>query len=104
MKGIRKIITNQTEITMAQQYNTVCRADYAGSGMPPPVSPVPEPKYDTQEFSFKLENVASFYVQRDTVRGKSKGDLIANIIYEGEVIFQYDPLLEARLEMYLNVK
>lgn len=104
MEAIRKILMNATDITMAQQYNTHVRAEYAGSPMPPPLTPVPEPIYDTQVWNFRLDLVTNFYVRKNTLEGQDKGDIVANVMYEGLVILQYDPTVEQVLRVALNHK
>lgn len=104
MKGIRKIVTNNVEIQMAQQYNVHVKADYVNSPFPAPLSPVPNPIYDTQVFNFRLDLVTNFYIEKDTLNNKYEGDIILNIMYEGLVRLQYDPLVEQTLEIALNNK
>lgn len=104
MEAIRKILMNATDITMAQQYNTHVRAEYAGSPMPPPLTPVPEPIYDTQVWNFRLDLVTNFYVRKDTLQGVEKGDIVANIMYEGIVVLEYSPIVEQTLKIALNNK
>lgn len=104
MEAIRKITTNQVDINIAQQYNVHMAAEYAGSYTEPKLAKVPEPVFSTQLFSFRLEYVNSFYVEKDTINNKEDGDIIINLLYDGLVRLQYDPLVEARLNMYLNIK
>lgn len=103
MEAVIKIITNSEDIAAAKNYNLQQKVEYAGHRSYPQVQ-VPKPVYDTQKYSFRLDLVNSFYVEKNTVEGNEEGDVIVNITYEGLVRFQYDPLLISRLDLYLNVK
>ena len=104
MEAIRKVILNQEDIIMAKQYNTAMKAEYVGSGVPVQLTPIPEPIYSTQRFSFRLDLVTNFYVERDTLNGKEDGDIIINLMYEGVVKLQYDPIVLQTLDIMLNKK
>jgi hypothetical protein len=101
MEGIRKLITNSEDIAIAKNYNMQMRAEYAGHPSFPQVK-IPEPKYETQRFAFRLNLATNYYVERDSLNGKEDGDVIVNIMYEGVVRFEWDALLIQTLDIAIN--
>jgi len=101
MEGVRKLIPNSEDIVMAKNYNLQLRAEYAGQAYYRQIE-VPQPIYETQRFSFRTNLATNYYVERDTMNGKEHGDIIVNIMYEGVVRFEYDPLLIQVLDIAIN--
>lgn len=101
MEGVRKLITNSEEIAIAKNYNLQMRQEYAGHAKCPQMY-IPEPIYETQRFSFRTNLATNYYVERDTINGKEHGDVIVNIMYEGIVRFEYDPMLIQVLDIAIN--
>ena len=102
MIAVRKVIINSVDIAAAHQYNINSQAEYADSYMPAPRIKVPEAEYSTHRFSFKIGHVNSFYVEIDPITKKENGDIIVNLLYEGLIRLEYDPIIESKLGLYVN--
>lgn len=98
----RKVILNSTDIALAHQFNINNQAEYANSYLPAPKVDIPEPKYSTHTFNFKVHMVNSFYIERDPKTGNENGDIIVNLLYDGVIRLEYDPILESKLGLFLN--
>ncbi len=100
MLGLRKIIINQNEIQQKIHYNNQLESEYYGQNFKPAYVDVPAPIYTVEEYYFRLHQVNSFYIEKNRLlQGKPEKDIIANILYEGLVRFQYDPVLESKLTL-----
>lgn len=82
MQCMRRSCINTQEIQEALNFNMNLAA--AGDRFAPK-APVPEPAYREDLFSFKLENVQSFYVERT-----DDEDIVMQLAYDGYVRMKYD--------------
>lgn len=110
MEGVRKLLKNTQEIAYAHQYNTQIRAEFANQAYHPPLVPIPESEWETEKFFFKACHVNNYYKEETSYNNKGvvsanneRGDIIANITYEGIVRFQYDPILEQELNLAVRL-
>lgn len=109
MRVKRKFIVNQTEIDEIRQHNAGLVRDYVGHPNVPQMR-LPDPIYDTYEWSFRIHQLNSFYVEKGVVNSEGvvipakngQGDIMAGILYEGVVRLEYDPLVESKFNLALN--
>lgn len=80
----RKICINAQERSMAMSYNQGM-ANEGAFGR----SIVPDPIFAEVSYSFRMDNVMSWWIDNR--------DIICNILYDGIIIFEYDAALEAML-------
>lgn len=85
----RKVCKNQDQIAYANDYNSrlIAEGSYAGQ------MPTPMPIYEAVQFSFKMDNILSYYAEKSP-----PNDLIVNLYGDGFVRMAWDPGLIAQLE------
>lgn len=109
MRVKRKFIANQAEIDELRNHNASLFREYAGQQHVPQVK-LPDPIYKVYDWSFRVFQLNSFYVEREYIdsSGRKKkipegeGDIVAGILYEGIIRLQYCPIVESKFNLALN--
>lgn len=109
MRVRRKIVANQEEINEVKERNKELFQAYAGQPHVPQAK-LPIPIYSTYEWNFRINQLNSFYVEREAIDSqgqlkqseKGEGDIIAGVIYEGIIRLEYDPLVVSKFELALS--
>lgn len=96
MIALRKVCINADQIQAAHNVNA--QLDYAGERWAPR-HPIPKPEYKTAALSFRPSSVMDFFIDPQS----QENDLIIFLQHRGELRFEYDPVLETKLNTLFSV-
>lgn len=97
MVGIRKVCINVQEMNNTIHHNNSVAA--SGGEMYSLIR-VPEPRYLTARFAFRPDNILDWFIDPEN----DNKDIIVWLSHRGELRFEYDPVLETKLETIFSIE